>query len=275
MSHKTATNLYIDLIKRMLTRTGFDTHEEVVLDRDAKALLSNAVGSGDVKLVRPIKIEDPRRAVGSYFPSDAETMGGLLRLNNVQQCVETVLTENIPGDFIETGVWRGGIAIFMRALLAAYADVNRTVWVADSFEGLPPPNAELYPADAGDMHYISATLSISLEQVKANFKRYELLDEQVRFLKGWFKDTLPGAPINCLSVLRLDGDMYESTMDALNALYAKLSPGGFCIIDDYGAVPACKLAVHDFRRAHNITEEIVPVDWTCSYWRKRIQGVAS
>ena len=97
---------------------------------------------------------------------------------------------------------------------------------------------------------------------------YGLLDDQVVFLRGWFKDTLPAAPISALSVLRLDGDMYASTMDALSALYPKLAPGGFCIVDDYGAIEACRQAVTDYRNAHGIAAEMVPVDWTAVYWRK-------
>jgi O-methyltransferase len=85
-------------------------------------------------------------------------------------------------------------------------------------------------------------LAVSLEQVKANFDRYGLLDDQVRFLKGWFRDTLPVAPIERLAVLRLDGDMYESPMDTLVNLYPKLSEGGYVIVDDYGAIPACRQA---------------------------------
>ncbi len=95
-----------------------------------------------------------------------------------------------------------------------------------------------------------------------------MLDEGVRFLKGWFKDTLPSAEAEAYAVLRLDGDMYESTMDALNALYPKLSPGGFLIVDDYGAVPACRQAVEDYRAVHGIDEPIIEIDWTGAYWRK-------
>jgi len=82
-----------------------------------------------------------------------------------------------------------------------------------------------------------------------NFRKYDLLDRQVRFLKGWFSETLPGCPIERLAVLRLDGDMYESTMDALKHFYPKLSAGGYLIVDDYGAAPACKTAIHEFRGA--------------------------
>jgi len=90
----------------------------------------------------------------------------------------------------------------------------------------------------------------------------------VRFLKGWFRDTLPAAPIGKLALLRLDGDLYESTRDALHALYGKLSPGGFLLVDDYGDFPPCRKAVDEFRAEHRIDAPIVEVDWSGVYWRK-------
>ena len=95
-----------------------------------------------------------------------------------------------------------------------------------------------------------STLMVGADQVRANFDRYGLLDDQVRFLEGWFADTLPMAPIEQLAILRLDGDLYESTMDALVPLYEKVSPGGFVIVDDYGAWEPCRKAVDDFRAQH-------------------------
>lgn len=195
-------------------------------------------------------------------------MIGLKRLDQLQHAVETVLADRIPGDLIETGVWRGGACIFMRAILAAYGETSRTVWLADSFQGLPPPDAGAFPADDGvDWSHVDE-LAIPLEQVQANFRRYGLLDEHVRFLAGWFRDTLPTAPVEQLAILRLDGDLYESTMIALDSLYPKLSPGGFVIVDDY-AVPPCRQAVDDFRRSHGISEPLGQVDWTGAHWRKR------
>src|SRR5262249_42859847 len=148
------------------------------------------------------------------------------RLDNIQFAIETILEENIPGDLIETGIWRGGAVIFMRGVLAAYGIVDRIVWAADSFEGVPPPT---YPQDANlDLSpRVYPFLVVSLEQVSELCARYDLLDGQVRFLKGWFKDTLRTAPIEKLAMLRLDGDLYESTIDALDPLYAKVSDGGF------------------------------------------------
>ncbi|TLY51148.1 MAG: macrocin O-methyltransferase [Gammaproteobacteria bacterium] len=206
------------------------------------------------------KFDLNNRLLGRDWPLRAHSMIGKARMENLRGAIEYVLKENVPGDFIETGIWRGGACILMRAVLAAYGVTDRVVWCADSFEGLPEPNAALYPADAGDEHHTFAPLAVSLDEVQANFAHYGLLDERVRFLKGWFKDTLPGAPIARLAILRLDGDMYESTMDGLSALYAKVSPGGVVIVDDYGAVAACKQAVTDFRQAQQIDEPIRDID---------------
>jgi len=192
-----------------------------------------------------------------------ETMLTLSLLNNLERCVSDVLARGVPGDLIETGVWRGGACIFMRALLDHHGDPDRLVWVADSFCGLPPPNSLKYPADAGmDLSNVQG-LAVSLEQVQANFAKYGMLDDRVRFLKGWFRDSLPPAPITTLAVMRLDGDLYESTMDALVHLYPKLSPGGYVIIDDWsrrgGSIP-CVKAVLDYRAQHGIEDPIQVLD---------------
>jgi hypothetical protein len=224
------------------------TVSDLVYERDPKALL----GTVD----------------GRIWPKRAHTMIGLRRLDNIQRLMEDVLKRGIPGDFIECGAWRGGATIFMRAILKAYAVTNRQVWVSDSFEGLPPADEEKYPSDYG-LHLDSYQyLAVSLEKVKDNFASYGLLDGQVQFLKGWFKDTLPSAKIEKLAVLRVDGDMYESTMDVLKNLYPKLSVGGYVIIDDVGAMPTCKKAVDDYRSTHGITAEIKEIDLTGVYWKK-------
>lgn len=195
------------------------------------------------------------------------SMIGRKRMDNLQYCIEKILEENIPGDLIETGVWRGGATIFMRGMLAAHGVTDRTVWVADSFEGVPPPT---YPQDEGivlDKSWLPV-LAVSIEKVKRLFNRYDLLDDQVRFLKGWFKDTLPTAPIERLSLLRLDGDLYESTMDALHALYDKVAVGGYIIVDDYNAVKSCKEAIHEFRQERRIEDEMIEIDFAGVFWRK-------
>ncbi|MEP6651208.1 MAG: TylF/MycF/NovP-related O-methyltransferase [Lapillicoccus sp.] len=118
-----------------------------------------------------------------------------------------------------------------------------------------------------DHHHEYPELAAGLEQVKHNFRRYGLLDDQVAFLEGWFIDTLPTAPMSTIAVLRLDGDMYESTMQALEPLYPKLSPGGYCIVDDY-QLPNCRAAVDEHRARLGINDELVPIDLASVYWRK-------
>lgn len=240
--------LYIDLMKRVLT-----------------GLIYEDPGIGPfAQPFRPFA-----RQMGHDWPMQAHTMIGEKRMDNLRDAVIHVLSENIPGDLIETGVWRGGACIFMRAILAALNVTDRTVWVADSFEGVPPIDAANYPEDAKcDDLSKYPELAVSLEEVQANFQKYGLLDDQVKFLKGWFKATLPTAPIEKLAVLRLDGDMYQSTMDALKSLYHKVSPGGVVIIDDYNIIPACKQAVHDFRDANGITEPIQSIDYCGVFWFK-------
>ena len=207
------------------------------------------------------------RETGRDWPKQAHSMIGNRRMTNLREITEFVLQNNIPGDLIETGVWRGGACILMRAVLAAYGDKERSVWVADSFCGLPAPNPDV-AADAGDQHYTFTELFVSSDQVRANFAKYGLLDNQVKFLEGWFADTLRAAPVEQLAVLRLDGDMYESTMDALSALYDKVAHGGFVIVDDFGAVAGCQKAILEFRTARNITETLYDIDGYGAFWRK-------
>lgn len=208
------------------------------------------------------------REYGWDWPSRAHTMIGRKRLENVRSLTESVLGNGIPGDFIETGVWRGGACILMRAVLDAYRVTDRRVWLADSFEGLPPPDSAQYPADKGDTFHTYQELAVSQEQVQENFRKYGLLDEQVVFLKGWFKDTLPTAAVEQLALLRLDGDMYESTFVALENLYPKLSVGGYVIVDDYHVVPACKKAIEDYCEAQCFSPRIEEIDGVGVFWRK-------
>jgi len=252
MIHVEAKSLYLDLMKKCLINS---IYQDKSTYWPGHALVQAGYQQAD-------------REVGLDWPSVAHTMIGRKRLDNVQFCLEDVLKNNIPGDVIETGVWRGGATIFMRAILKEHGNTNKKVWVADSFEGLPAPKPELYPADAPSQLHTYKELVVSLEEVQANFERYGLLDNQVKFLKGWFCDTLPTAPIKKLSLMRLDGDLYESTMDALVNLYPKLSVGGYVIIDDYGAIEFCAQAVHDFRKKYGITDKLQKVDHSAVYWKR-------
>lgn len=261
----TATDaLYLDLLKKCLTRSLFDESFDRI-PWNGKTLFKRVRSSAYYGL-NAVLGRWKLAVVHSARPT-GETMISRQALDHLQGCIERVVIEGVPGDLIETGVWRGGVGILMRAVLAVLGDEGRRVWLADSFEGLPKPNPGQYPADEKSSFW-KQSLGVSVDEVKRNFLRYGLLDERVRFLPGFFSDTMPDNQLAPLSILRLDGDMYESTIVVLEHLYPKLSQGGYVIIDDYGCVPACKQATEDYRRAKGITEPIETIDWTGVCWRK-------
>ena len=246
--------LYLDLLKKSLTATTFTSEPDHDQASQAKFL---------------------RSFVSHYIQGTALTMLPIVRLNNLQSCVIDVIERSVPGDVIETGVWRGGATIFMRGIFKALGIRDRVVWVADSFEGLPESDPEKFPLEANAyagpfMTKVCNHLAVGIDEVKRNFDGYGLLDDQVRFLKGWFSDTLPGAPIERLAVMRLDGDLYDSTRDALVNLYDRLSPGGYVIIDDYGedSWTYCRQAVDEFRTERGISDPLIRVDSRCHYWQR-------
>ena len=210
---------------------------------------------------------DEVREKGWDWPSRAPSMIGAKRMNNVRSECERVIKVGVPGDFMEAGVWRGGACIMMRAVLKAYEIADRRVIAADTFAGFPPPSARI-AADATFDFHTRTEFAVGLEEVRAAFARYGLLDDQVVFLEGLFKDTLPTAPVTALAILRLDGDMYESTKDSLVNLYRKLSPGGALIADDYYLFEAQRNAVDEFRATHGITDPIIQIDQFGGYWIK-------
>lgn len=267
--------LYLDLMKKCLTNWIYGENEtvEVLPGSFWKRKAVRLLNVDGLQVVSPRPMNPKLRTIGRDHEDgkglpQAHTMIGLKRLDNIQFCIENVLANNIPGNFIEAGVWQGGAALFMRAVLKAYDVKDRVIWVADSFEGCPKPNVKKYPHDANVNFYTIKKLAVPLRKVKANFERYGLLDSQVRFLKGWFKDTLSQAPIEKLAILRVDADLYESTMNVLINLYPKLSRGGYLIIDDFQEVTACRKAVLDYRKSHSIKDAIVEIDRDGVYWQR-------
>ena len=245
-----SSELYIELLKKILLNEIYFDHER-----------SDIVGIDERQRLE-------LRRQGKDIPEFGLTMVGRLRLDSLHNCVVQALSDGIEGDLLEAGTWRGGASILMRGILKVHDIHDRSVWVADSFAGLPPPNLTLYPADAGDTLHTRDDLRVSVEQVKFNFSRFDLLDDQVRFIKGFFSDTLPSAPVEKIAVLRLDGDMYESTIVSLRALYDKVSPGGFIVIDDYNCYESCRQATTDFLGERGLTVAIEEIDWTGAFWRK-------
>lgn len=271
-------DLYLDLLKRSLTGA-LEQDNDTVLGgvrtagmkswkKKAANSVARAASRFDIEIAYKKAYDPAAREVGGDWPSRAVSMIGLKRMQNIQDCIAQVMQDGVEGDLIETGVWRGGATIFMRGNLKVWGDTTRKVWVADSFEGLPAPNDTDFPGDRDMVWHEQKGLSVGEAVVQNNFERYNLWDDQVVFLKGWFKDTLPTAPIEKLAVMRLDGDLYESTIQALEALYPKLSVGGFCIIDDWFLVDQAQAACHDYRKAHGITDEVIDIDGYGAYWRK-------
>ena len=199
------------------------------------------------------------------MPPSGLTMIGRARLRNIRFCIEQILENGIPGDLMEAGVWRGGAAIYMRAVLKEHAVNDRTVWVADSFQGVPPPNPQ-YAADADALLHCWTSLAVSQKEVESHFRAYGLLDQRVRFLPGWFEDSLRTVPRITLALLRIDADLYGSTTTVLTRLYDRVANGGYVVVDDYGALQACRFAVDDFRRARRIVDPIIEIDYTGVYW---------
>ncbi|HEX8453200.1 MAG TPA: PqqD family peptide modification chaperone [Longimicrobium sp.] len=269
---------YLDLLKRALVNLIYPEHElriELLEEQGRPRGLEGEQLMRDIRYREPAEYEElvaskvdgsVRRRRPSRF---SHTMVGMERLDNLEYCARRVFADGVPGDFLEAGVCQGGAAIFMRGLQVALGEENRRVWLADSFEGLPPPTHEVDRAwDLDWSEERQPWLACDLDAVQDNFRTYGLLDEGVRWLRGWFSETLPTAPVERLAILRADADLYQSTREILDSLYHRVSPGGFVVIDDYGAIDACRRAVDEFRAEHGIIDPIRRIDWTGVYWRR-------
>jgi O-methyltransferase len=207
------------------------------------------------------------RARGSDWPFSGLSMVGLKRLDDIQACVESVVADGVEGDVIEAGAWRGGASILARATLDSLGADDRTVWVADSFQGLPEPDSGAFPDDRQlDLSQVEF-LAVPADEVRGYFARFGC-ERGVELVEGFFDETLPSLRGQRWSAIRLDGDSYEATWVALESLYPGLSKGGYLIVDDYGLIKECRWAVDDYRRQHGITAPIEKVDWNGIHWRR-------
>lgn len=165
--------------------------------------------------------------------------------------VRDVLHRQVPGDFVECGVWKGGCSIAMALTeQAVMVKPDRHVHLFDSFEGLPScepvmdgPKAAAWQADTNGPAYFK-NCKVSERDVRKNVGHAGVTNRCV-FWPGWFENTLHlfDKPI---AVLRLDCDWYSSVARCLNALMPKVSVGGIVIVDDYYAWDGCARAVHDW-----------------------------
>eukprot|EP00959_Pyramimonas_sp_CCMP1952_P375612 7866949-Pyramimonas_sp.AAC.1 len=209
------------------------------------------------------------------------TMVSTPRILNVRDAALDVIRRGIPGDFVETGTWKGGCSIVMRAVNLVFGDITcRGNWLFDTFNGLPRHTIKDLDVDTlgpgGALRKMDPEGSYRFEGGVDTVKRHfiSLLGDgfmNLHFQVGVFKDTLHAANIDKISVLRLDGDMYSSTMDVLQTLYDRVESGGYVIIDDYGHWPQCKKAVHDFfdvQRNMDIHTLLRKVDYTAYFFIK-------
>eukprot|EP00802_Teleaulax_amphioxeia_P006405 Tamp_06409.p1 GENE.Tamp_06409~~Tamp_06409.p1 ORF type:complete len:492 (+),score=79.04 Tamp_06409:1203-2678(+) len=202
----------------------------------------------------------------------ARSMVGLQGLSDLQTFVEVILGQEVEGDLVETGVWQGGSCILMAAVLRANNDRKRKVWVMDSFEGCPEPDAESFPQDANDKHHTFKNLQVSVHKVTSNFADFGLESDQIELVRGWFHDSVFSDRVQAiekLALLRLDGDLYQSTIEVLRGLYYKVAVGGFVVVDDWRLDGMqARSAVIDFHRECEIQETIHVGQDGLAWWRK-------
>ena len=259
-------NTYINLLKLTISGVAYAEYDRAVatapnLMWDPSKGVLGLTGSNEA-------FNAHQRHHGLDWPLIGLSMAGQVRLDNVEYMIKMIINEKVPGDFIECGVWRGGSSILARGILDIMGETHRTVFVIDSFQGLPQAVTAKDGTGWDKLNYVS----VSLEAVRNNFRNFGLLQENVKFVQGFFVDSLPKARglFNDLSIIRADGDMYSSTMDILFNLYGRLSIGGFVMFDDAPTIRECQSALDDFRSWHGITEPMTLVDpgYPGVYWRK-------
>jgi O-methyltransferase len=253
---------YLDLLKLALCDLLGNHTDSVFQTPDERRFYSKILDSREIEF----------RADGRDWPARGITMTGLRRLDDLQACVEAVVADRVEGDAIETGAWRGGASILMRATLDTLGDRDRRVWVADSFQGFPDPDSETYPEDRGLAKLTPVDfLAVPVEEVEEHFHRFGF-DRGFRFVPGFFRESLPPLRDERWSLIRLDGDSYEATRIGLESLYGGLAQGGWLIVDDYGFVEGCRRAVDEFRSEHGISEPLEKIDFACVRWRREKQN---
>lgn len=266
-----AVAAYLDFISNLVTGLSFGDSEKAIPYQDL---------GGENTTLSTIPLEREKRLDGLDWPYLAVSMAGLARLRNIQQLLGDVLEKKVPGSLLEAGVWRGGASILMQAVLMANGIHSKAVIVADSFHGLPEGDANLHKYDVGweKLSY----LQVSDKRVSIHFHRLNLLQRNVYFLKGYFNNSMPAfrkylkiksnsfkalGYENGLAILRMDGDMYQSTVDILYNCYAYLNIEGYVIVDDWTGFPA-KDAILDFFQVHQMSPKVIPIDKNSVYWKK-------
>lgn len=231
-------------------------------------------GTGTAEGLQKKPFDAHLRRRGLDWPLHGLTMVGRTRLENIERLLLQMIDAQVIGDFVECGVWRGGSSLFARGVLKALNVHDRMVHLVDSFEGLPRASQ----AKDRDVWSKMDFLKVSLEEVQEPFRQLGLLDDGVAFHKGFFQHSLPPlrkqllAEKKKIAVLRMDGDMFESTMDILYNLYDLVSVGGCVIIDDF-TISEAKEAVETFLQHHGVTVDYIHIDEYSSYFCKELETI--
>jgi O-methyltransferase len=240
------------------------TTRQLYLDLLIKILANTIYEDPSINPANTGPFQPELRATGLDWPAVAHTLRSLMPLAARTPRIKMQHPpRQIPVSMKSPGICSSK-ARWARSRTFSSLRTPTIVW----FAGLPPPNPHAYPQDDGWNFHRHKELAVSLDKVKDNFSRYGLLDDQVVFVKGLFADTLPSLNAGPFSLMRLDGDWYESTYIALDSLYPKLSPGGFVILDDVNFIEPCRQAVMDYRSRNGITATMYEVDWSASWWQK-------
>jgi O-methyltransferase len=191
------------------------------------------------------------------------TMVGPERIANLARLAQRIEDEQIPGDVVECGVYKGGTAVIL-ARQATHSALPRTVWLFDSFQGMPPATAADGP---GALPWVGS-LTSSPQRVSRLLRRTGADLARVRIVPGLFQDTFPSVRIPQIALLNLDADWYESVKVCLETFYNAVVPRGFISIDDYGDWQGCRLAVDEFFQRRQLPFTLHRVDQTAHWFQK-------
>jgi O-methyltransferase len=191
------------------------------------------------------------------------TLVGPERIHNLCALAQRAEEEQIPGDVIECGVYNGGTAAIL-ARIATRSQMNRTVWLFDSFQGMPETNEK----DGKQAQEYVGKVVGSLDQVKQLLRKAGANMDRVKIVAGLFQDTFPRVDIKQTALLNLDCDWYESVKLCLEKFYDSVVPGGFVSIDDYGHWPGCREAVDTFFKKRGLSYELRHVDYSARWFQK-------
>jgi O-methyltransferase len=181
------------------------------------------------------------------------------RLKVLYDLSKKINREYIKGDIVECGVYNGGSAAIMM-VPQSHSPENRSIWLFDSFEGLPPPTES--DGSYERENYYEGWCKGSTEKVKEIFKRLKLPKKRLNLIEGWFQDTFPRevSKIKQIALLHIDADWYESVKICLQTFYPIVTKGGYIEFDDYGKFSGCKKAIHEYLTKHNIHAKLVTHD---------------